>query len=68
MNDNEVSYRESGKGKINTPASYKQEFEWLKEVDAQALVQEQQTLKQSYINFYKKSNSFFKAKIQKQER
>lgn len=63
LNDNEVSYRESGKGKINTPASYKQEFEWLKEVDAQALVQEQQTLKQSYINFYKNPIHFSKPKF-----
>ena len=63
LNDNEVAFREAGKGKINTPASYKKEFEWLKEVDAQALVQEQQTLKQSYINFYKNPIHFSKPKF-----
>ena len=30
LNDNEIAFRETGKGKINTPASYKQEFEWFK--------------------------------------
>ena len=41
--------------KINlkvTPAQYKDEFEWLKEVDSQALSNEQQHLNAAYANFF----------------
>ena len=63
LNDNEVSYRESGKGKINTPASYKKEYSWLKEIDSTALASEQMTLKQAYTNFYKNPSHFSKPKF-----
>ena len=63
LNDNEIAFRETGKGKINTPASYKKEFEWLKEVDSMALTNEHMTLKQSYINFFKNPSHFGKPKF-----
>ena len=37
LHDNVKYYEEYQKGKINTPAFYKKEFEWLKEVDSMAL-------------------------------
>lgn len=37
----------------NTPAQYKAEFEWLKEVDSLALSNAQQNLQSAYNNFFK---------------
>ncbi|MGP9666780.1 helix-turn-helix domain-containing protein [Psychrobacter sp. AOP31-A1-22] len=39
----------------NTPAQYKKEFEWLKEVDSLALANVQQNLRASYNKFFKGS-------------
>ena len=46
-------YEETGKSKINTPASYKKEYEWLKEVDSLALANAQMNLKTAYSNFFR---------------
>jgi putative transposase len=46
-------YEETGKSKINTPATYKGEYEWLKEVDSLALANAQINLKSAYSNFFR---------------
>lgn len=52
---------ETGKSKINTPASYKKEYEWLKEVDSLALANAQINLKTAYNNFFRKiKNGYIK--------
>lgn len=46
------SYEETGKGRIKTPAKYKSEFEFLKEVDSFALCNAQMNLQTAYKNFF----------------
>jgi len=46
-------YKETKKMLDNTPAQYKKEFEWLKEVDALALSNAQLNLQHAYKNFFK---------------
>lgn len=46
-------YREFGKTLRNTPAQYKDEFEWLKEIDAYALCNAQLQLQTAYANFFR---------------
>ncbi|MGP5339025.1 helix-turn-helix domain-containing protein, partial [Psychrobacter maritimus] len=42
----------------NTPAQYKKEFEWLKEVDSLALANVQQNLRAAYNKFFKQGARF----------
>ena len=50
----------------NTPAQYKKEFEWLKEIDSLALANAQQNLDKAYKNFFRnKSVGFPKFKSKK---
>ncbi|MBP2032789.1 putative transposase [Clostridium algifaecis] len=52
--------------KYPTPAQYKKEFEWLKEVDSLALANAQMNLDKAYKNFFRdKSNGFPKFKSKK---
>lgn len=46
-------YKEHKKKLNNTPAQYKTEFEWLKEVDSLALANAQMNLQTAYNNFFK---------------
>ncbi|WP_296210735.1 IS200/IS605 family element RNA-guided endonuclease TnpB [Psychrobacter sp. UBA3480] len=46
----------------NTPAQYKKEFEWLKEVDSLALANVQQNLRAAYSKFFKQGSGFPKFK------
>lgn len=46
----------------NTPAQYKKEFEWLKEVDSLALANVQQNLRSAYNKFFKQGSGFPKFK------
>jgi putative transposase len=49
-----IKHYEKTKEKLkNTPAQYKKEFEWLKEVDSLALANSQQNLKTAYNNFFR---------------
>lgn len=49
-----IKYYEETKQKLdNTPAQYKAEFEWLKEVDSLALANAQMNLQAAYNNFFK---------------
>ena len=59
-------YKETGEMLKNTPAQYKKEFEWLKEVDSLALANAQQNLEKAYKNFFRdKSVGFPKFKSKK---
>ena len=46
----------------NTPAQYKPDFEWLKEVDSLALANVQQNLRAAYSKFFKQGTGFPKFK------
>ena len=62
-------YKTTGKMLNNTPAQYKKEYPWLKEVDSLALANAQMNLNKAYKNFFRdKSIGFpkFKKKKNKQ--
>lgn len=59
LEDNISFYKENKKSKINTPAFYKQEFPWLKNVDASALCFTQMDLQFAFSNFFKQFNMGF---------
>lgn len=54
LSDAQEEYKTNGKGKIFTPARYKEEFEWLKEVDSMALCNAQMNVKTAFSNFFRK--------------
>ena len=53
------------KQKLPTPATYKAEFEWLKEVDSLALANAQLNLQTAYKNFFHGQNDFPRSKSKK---
>ena len=53
-------YKETGKKLNNTPAQYKEEFPWLKEVDSLALANAQMNLNKAYNNFFRNRKHFGK--------
>ena len=62
-------YKETKKDLQITPAQYKMEFEWLKEVDSLALANAQLNLQLAYKNFFSKKHSGFpKFKSKKENR
>ena len=55
MLSDKIDYYNETKQKLNnTPAQYKKEFEWLKEVDSLALANAQMNLQAAYDNFFKR--------------
>lgn len=55
MLSDKIDYYKNTKQKLNnTPAQYKKEFEWLKEVDSLALANAQMNLQTAYNNFFKR--------------
>ena len=52
-------YKQTGKMLQTTPAQYKAEFKWLKEVDSLALSNAQLNLQSAYKNFFSKKRSGF---------
>ena len=66
MLSDKIEYYGETKQKLNnTPAQYKKEFEWLKEVDSLALANAQINLQSAYNNFFKRPEvgfSKFKSK------
>jgi putative transposase len=55
MLSDKIDYYKDTKQKLNnTPAQYKKEFEWLKEVDSLALANAQMNLQTAYNNFFKR--------------
>ena len=66
LSDRIEHYNLTGKSLNNTPAQYKSEFTWLKEVDSLALANAQMNLNTAYKNFFRdKSNGFPKFKSKK---
>lgn len=54
MLGDKIEYYKETKEKLNnTPAQYKKEFEWLKEVDSLALANAQMNLQRAYNNFFR---------------
>lgn len=54
MLSDKIKYYEETKQKLdNTPAQYKKEFGWLKEVDSLALANAQMNLQKAYNNFFR---------------
>lgn len=54
LSDKIDHYKKTGKKLNNTPAQYKKEFTWLKEVDSLALANAQMNLQTAYNNFFKR--------------
>lgn len=62
-------YKKTGEMLNNTPAQYKKEYPWLKEVDSLALANAQMNLNKAYMNFFRdKSVGFPKFKSKKRNR
>lgn len=60
MLGDKISYYQEIKQKLNnTPAQYKEEFPFLKEVDSRALCYEQMNLQTAYNNFFRSPNVGF---------
>lgn len=59
LHDNIEYYQKNGKGKITTPAKYKTENEWLKEVDSMALCNTQMDLQSAFSKFFSQSKVGF---------
>ena len=53
LGDKIEHYKETKKKLNNTPAQYKKEYEWLKEVDSLALANAQLNLHTAYNNFFR---------------
>lgn len=52
LSDKIEHYNKTKQKLNNTPAQYKEEFPWLREVDAQALCNVQMNLQTAYNNFF----------------
>ena len=59
LHDNINYYKENNKSKINTPATYKVNNEWLKEIDSMALCNTQMNLQSAFSKFFKEPNVGF---------
>lgn len=60
MLSDKIGYYKETKQKLNnTPAQYKKEFEWLKEVDSLALSNAQMNLQSAYNNFFRNTKVGF---------
>ena len=62
LSDKIEHYKETKTQLKNTPAQYKNEYEWLKEVDSLALANVQQNLRSAYNTFFKNGTGFPKFK------
>ena len=72
MLEDKIEYYNKTKERLNnTPAQYKTEFEWLKEVDSLALANAQMNLQKAYNNFFSNPKKFsfpkFKSKHRSQK-
>lgn len=66
--DREKSYKETGKSVKNTPASYKSEYPYLKEVDSLALANVYLDLELAYKSFFNKKSGYPKFKTLRKSR
>ena len=67
LSDMNKIYEEKGKFENITPASYKKEFEFLKEVDSLALCNAQLNRNSAFKAFFRKQNAFPKYKSKKND-
>ena len=67
LSDQERFYIETGKFFIPTPAKYKASAPFLKEVDNQALIQENNKLTQAFRLFFKNPESFGRPKFKRKK-
>ena len=65
LSDKKKHYEETKQMLNNTPAQYKKQYEWLKEVDSLALANAQRNLETAYKNFFKNGSGFPKFKCKK---
>ena len=66
LEDKIAYYKENGKMLNNTPAQYKEDYSFLREVDSLALANAQMNLQKAYKNFFRdKSVGFPKYKSRK---
>lgn len=63
LDDRLDCYQKTGKKLNNTPAQYKAEYPWLKEVDSLALANAQLNLNRAYNNFWKNPKHFGKPRF-----
>ena len=63
LSDRLEHYQETGKKLNNTPAQYKDEYPWLKEVDSLALANVQLNLNKAYNNFWNNRKYFGKPRF-----
>jgi len=68
LNDKIEHYKLTGKMLKNTPAQYKQDYPWLKEVDSLALANAQLDLEAAYRKFFKEGAGFPKFKSRKRSK
>lgn len=70
MLEDKIKYYEKTKKNLSvTPAQYKREFEWLKEVDSYSLCNEQINLQSAFKNFFRgPKNGFPKFKNKKKDK
>lgn len=70
MLEDKIKYYEKTKKNLSvTPAQYKREFEWLKEVDSYSLCNEQINLQSAFKNFFRNpKNGFPKFKNKKKDK
>ena len=59
LDDKIAAYKEAGRMLQTTPAAYKREYPWLKEVDSLALANVQLHLERAYKNFFENPKSGF---------
>lgn len=59
LSDKIKHYKETGQKLNHTPAQYKKEFDWLKEVDSLALANAQMNLQTAYNNFFRSPKTGF---------
>ena len=62
-----IDYYKTGQKLNNTPAQYKEEFPWLKEVDSLALANAQMNLNKAYHNILSKLKAFLASHDSSQE-
>lgn len=65
--DQEKTYQETGKHLLLSPAHYKQDAPFLKEVDSQALIQEHNKLAQAFRNYFRNPDSFRHPKFKRKK-
>lgn len=68
LNDKIEHYKLTGKMLKNTPAQYKKDYPWLKEVDSLALANAQLDLEAAYRKFFKEGAGFPKFKSRKRSK